>query len=187
MATKGCRDREEEKEDKLGTPLPPTGLGLILMVLCGRMALLPWVLSSGIPRVRWFSADAGAWNVVSPLMAEAMTLRLAFYEARMLNPTLVMFERDNQIVTNPMSGCGECLWELDLIISEIHALIPCFERVLIRPVFREANAVADKIASLSHMLPWASIMTHHELCSLVWKDAIVWPHPNFLLIKINKY
>ena len=75
------------------------------------------------------------------------------------------------IVIKAVLDEGSEAWEIDLVISDIRAILSTFQDVRINHVFREANAAADKVAKLGHELSDVEMYTHPDLRSIVRKDA----------------
>ena len=115
-------------------------------------------------------AESG--NGLTPLKAEARAMGLARKEATKIGLDFILLESDSLIVTDSVSGAGRCPWEIDMMISEIRAMVQFFKGVQIRHICREANGTADKIAKLRQQLPTDGIKHHNELRALVHSDAI---------------
>ena len=109
---------------------------------------------------------------VSPLIVEAMAMRLACVEALRLGLHSIHLEGDCLTVINAVLLAGNCPWEIDLLVSDIRHSLSGLHEVTIKHIFREANSLADKTAALRHLIPSSAIVHHNEFCSIVRKDAI---------------
>ena len=95
------------------------------------------------------SADVG----LTPLVAEVMAMCLACLEAAKFTPRDIIVEGDSLQKVNVVLGKGPCAWEIDLIITDIRCILARFRDAKVCHIFREANSVGDKIATLRHNLP----------------------------------
>lgn len=63
----------------------------------------------------------------------------------------------------PMRDWSDCVWYPGVV---------AFLGAQAQHIFREANTVADKIASIQHLLPLPTLVFHPDLSALVRKDAL---------------
>lgn len=132
---------------------------------------------------------------MSPILTEAVAIRLAVVEALRLGFLFIQVEDDNLCVINNqalrLGHWSLATWQLDLVVFEIRELLSLFLGAQMQHIFREVNVVADKVTSLRNRLPLSLVATHYQLNALTRKDALgwwlshSWTTPNPLLIKRN--
>ncbi|XP_043704065.1 uncharacterized protein LOC122654153 [Telopea speciosissima] len=106
-----------------------------------------------------FSEGIG-WNYA--LVAEALAARRALLMARQFQMKHVMLESDNLLIVNLLKGqTRDVPWRITTIISDCRSLFSYFDVILFEHVLREANSVADSLATKApesqHSMCWLSI------------------------------
>ena len=86
----------------------------------------------------------------SVIGAEAYAGRRGINEAINLKIKDLIIEGDNLCVINALKKVWKCTWEEDILIFESRLDLHSFRMVEIRHVFRETNAVTDKLIFLCH-------------------------------------
>ena len=79
-------------------------------------------------------------------------MRFACSEVARKGYICIQLEGDNSAVIDAVLGNGPGSWEIDLVVADIRATFSRFQRVQISHVVREANAAADCVARLGHLM-----------------------------------
>ncbi|KAL6180988.1 hypothetical protein ACLB2K_047646 [Fragaria x ananassa] len=87
-------------------------------------------------------------------IAEAVALRDGLLFARSLNISRVIIEGDSQFIINRIKGTTSIPWKLNSIVKDIIHIATGFEHISFSHMLREANFVADAVASHRHPQSW---------------------------------
>ena len=108
------------------------------------------------------------------LGAKAFAVRKRITEAIKLKLKDLIIEGDNLCVINALKGVWKCTWGEDILISDSRLDLRSFRMVEICHVFRETNAVIDRLAFLVHSTTTGYPCTDLGLQVLIRKDALGW-------------
>ncbi|XP_024172136.1 uncharacterized protein LOC112178182 [Rosa chinensis] len=93
-------------------------------------------------------------------LTEAVALRESLLKAQELNYTNLLIEGDSQLVIHCVIGKTNTPWHLQSIIQDIKQLASNFNSVVFTHTLREANFVANALASIGHgsdeLISWTS-------------------------------
>ncbi|XP_050111725.1 uncharacterized protein LOC126590273 [Malus sylvestris] len=94
-------------------------------------------------------AGAMKFSSVSINVAEALALREALIWAKRRNWRHVWVEGDSKLVLDAICGACDVPWNLKPVIEDIKSCANSFQGIRWSHIFREANFIADALASIS--------------------------------------
>ncbi|OMO66427.1 hypothetical protein COLO4_30555 [Corchorus olitorius] len=100
----------------------------------------------------------------SPLIAEAMAIKEGLIRAKEKGFSKIVLETDCQIVQQCIQSKKHGHWEIDPILADINRLKGDFEQCKIKWICRNANGVAD----------WVATLSRKRMCPQNWVNQ---PHP----------
>lgn len=90
---------------------------------------------------------------VSSFVAELWGLREGLRLCLSLNIQRIQIEMDSAVIVNILKDRRQASQALSVLMMDCHCLLQQFATYSITHVFREGNAVADRLANLGHQAP----------------------------------
>ncbi|XP_010670270.1 uncharacterized protein LOC104887352 [Beta vulgaris subsp. vulgaris] len=114
----------------------------------------------------------------SIILAEAMGMYEGIKGAKSLSISNLIIEGDYLTVINSLKQLHKPPWSISNSICDAVSLLLCFDSVVIRHCFREANRAADFMAHKGHcfqsVLVWSPPYCI-DFSLLIRKDVLGWP------------
>ncbi|XP_057830634.2 uncharacterized protein LOC131041518 [Cryptomeria japonica] len=117
-------------------------------------------------------AYAANFDSISSNMAEALTLFWGLKLALDINAKRLIIEGDSKLIIEAAKGVSRASWMINNVIKDIWSMIFWLEEFQIQHIYREGNAVADSLATMSLEIKGTRCWRHLDSLNDKKKDLI---------------